>query len=240
MNKFKILSNNALKIIACISMLIDHIAIFFFPNIIILRIIGRISYPIFAFCLVEGCIYTNNRIKHLLLIAFFGCAMLVGSYVFANISDFNIFISFALSIIMIYLIDNIDGFIRIKRINISILLIFLLILIITGINVFIYYFPNFDNNYGFFGIITPVLMYIVKKYLKDNKWCLFIELSILAILIVIRTIVIDNYLMLFSLISIFIIMMYNEKKGVWKIKYLFYIFYPLHFIILYAIALLVE
>ena len=46
--KFKILSGNALKIVASIIMLVDHIGNVLFPKIICLRIIGRLAFPIFA------------------------------------------------------------------------------------------------------------------------------------------------------------------------------------------------
>ena len=44
---FCFLSGNMLKIIAAISMLIDHIGYMFFPDVIIFRIIGRLAFPIF-------------------------------------------------------------------------------------------------------------------------------------------------------------------------------------------------
>ena len=57
------LSGNALKIIGAITMLIDHMGVVLFPGIAILRIIGRISFPIFAFMIAEGCRYTKNKLK---------------------------------------------------------------------------------------------------------------------------------------------------------------------------------
>ena len=68
MDKFKILTNNALKIIACVSMIFDHIGIIMFPTAIWLRAIGRLAYPLFAFCIAEGCYYTKDKIKHLIII----------------------------------------------------------------------------------------------------------------------------------------------------------------------------
>lgn len=58
-----------LKLIALIAMLIDHIASAFgtegwnlLPiNVTMLRYIGRISYPIFAFCIVNGWGHTRNK-----------------------------------------------------------------------------------------------------------------------------------------------------------------------------------
>ena len=58
--KFGFLSSNILKIVACISMLLDHIGFIFFPQYIIFRILGRVAFPIFAFMIAEGCYYTKN------------------------------------------------------------------------------------------------------------------------------------------------------------------------------------
>lgn len=65
----------ALKWIACITMLLDHIALFFqeqchisAENYVALRYIGRIAFPLFAYCMIESFHYTKNRGKHLLKI----------------------------------------------------------------------------------------------------------------------------------------------------------------------------
>ena len=55
------LSGNQLKIIAAISMTVDHLGFILFPSLIILRIIGRIAFPIFAYMIAEGCRYTKNE-----------------------------------------------------------------------------------------------------------------------------------------------------------------------------------
>lgn len=54
------MNRNQLKIIACISMLIDHIGYVLFPDVTVLRLIGRIAMPIFAFFIGEGCLYTKT------------------------------------------------------------------------------------------------------------------------------------------------------------------------------------
>lgn len=38
-----------LKLIAIIAMTLDHVGLFFFDEVIILRVIGRIAFPIFSF-----------------------------------------------------------------------------------------------------------------------------------------------------------------------------------------------
>ena len=50
---FPTLSGNALKIIAAISMVIDHTGMLIFPGEDIFRIIGRLAFPIFAFFIAE-------------------------------------------------------------------------------------------------------------------------------------------------------------------------------------------
>jgi hypothetical protein len=69
----KFLPQEALKIIACLTMLIDHIAAVFLPReqTLLLRIVGRIAFPIFCFLLAEGVHYTRNPLKY-------GLRLLVG------------------------------------------------------------------------------------------------------------------------------------------------------------------
>ena len=62
----KFLPQEALKIIACLTMLIDHIAAVCLPweQALPLRIVGRLAFPIFCFLLAEGAHYTRNPLKY--------------------------------------------------------------------------------------------------------------------------------------------------------------------------------
>lgn len=66
------LTSFELKIIATVLMVMDHFAIFFLVNhqrlYLIFRGAGRLSFPIFCFLLVEGFYYTENRLKHGILL----------------------------------------------------------------------------------------------------------------------------------------------------------------------------
>ena len=55
-----------LKLIAIITMVIDHAGKMFFPQYPFLRIIGRIAFPIFCYCLTVGSLYTRSMSKYIL------------------------------------------------------------------------------------------------------------------------------------------------------------------------------
>ena len=59
-----VLNGNHLKLIAVFTMLLDHVGILLFPQIRLLRILGRLAYPIFAFMIAEGCRYTKNKLRY--------------------------------------------------------------------------------------------------------------------------------------------------------------------------------
>lgn len=56
---------NLLKVIAMIAMLCDHAGKMLFPQYRIMRIIGRMAFPIYAYCLAVGCVYTKNPLRYL-------------------------------------------------------------------------------------------------------------------------------------------------------------------------------
>ena len=54
-----------LKLIAMIAMLIDHSGKMLFPDYPVMRVVGRIAFPIYAYCIAIGCVYTHNPLKYL-------------------------------------------------------------------------------------------------------------------------------------------------------------------------------
>ena len=55
---------NLVKVIAIITMLCDHTGKMLFHSSI-MRIIGRVAFPLFAYCIAVGCVYTKNHLKYL-------------------------------------------------------------------------------------------------------------------------------------------------------------------------------
>lgn len=69
------MSANVLKMIALITMTIDHVGLMLLPDYEWMRAVGRIAFPIFAFMIAEGCRYTRDRKRYLSQIAILGIGM---------------------------------------------------------------------------------------------------------------------------------------------------------------------
>ena len=65
------LDTNLLKIIAIISMAVDHIGTAFFPAFPVFRYAGRLAFPIFCYCMTVGLLYTSNVKKYLTRLGIF-------------------------------------------------------------------------------------------------------------------------------------------------------------------------
>jgi len=63
---------NLLKLIAMAAMLCDHTGKMFFARFAIMRIIGRLAFPIYAYCIAVGAVYSHNRLKYLTRILLIG------------------------------------------------------------------------------------------------------------------------------------------------------------------------
>lgn len=58
------ISQDGLKFLACLTMLIDHLGAFFFPYSIWMRVVGRVAFPLYCFLLSEGVHHTRNPLRY--------------------------------------------------------------------------------------------------------------------------------------------------------------------------------
>lgn len=108
------MSTTALKIIALIFMAIDHIGEFIPFTPIWFRWIGRMSAPLFFFCMAWGFYYTKSRKIYLLRMYLFGLAMAILNVIANNLHSKNysisitnnIFVTLFVACIIIDLIDT--------------------------------------------------------------------------------------------------------------------------------------
>lgn len=62
---------NLLKLVALLTMIIDHTGKMLFHSNL-MRIIGRTAFPIYAYCIAVGCVYSKNHVKYLSRLVLFG------------------------------------------------------------------------------------------------------------------------------------------------------------------------
>ena len=73
LNRVKLNTDTGLlKLIAIAAMLVDHLGARVFPQYPIMRVIGRVSFPIFAYCIAAGCVYTHNIGRYLARVLLLG------------------------------------------------------------------------------------------------------------------------------------------------------------------------
>ena len=82
LKKLRILNSNALKLLAAVAMFIDHFGLLYFPEVLVLRYIGRLAMPLFAFAISEGCRYTRDKRKHFLFLFAVGLACQLVYFIF--------------------------------------------------------------------------------------------------------------------------------------------------------------
>lgn len=224
------LTNNALKLIAMASMLADHIGVVLLPQYEILRIIGRLAFPVFAYMIAEGCTYTRNRRSYLLKIALLAAGCQVVYMVVDGSLYQSVLVSFVLSILTIFAIDAYlrkgDWLSRVKMLAMIACVIFL-----TVIAPECFAGSGFEVDYGLLGVLLPVTV-----YLAPDKWSKCACVAVMTILMGLHMGGVQWY----GLLAVGLLALYNGQRGKWNLKYLFYIFYPGHLGAIYLLDILLR
>ena len=237
------LSGFELKIFACTFMMIDHIGIMLLPNVELLRIIGRFSYPLFAYFIAEGTRYTKNRVKRFLSIFILGVICEISFVVFSSTYSGNILLTFSVSVLLIYLLDYTKKeFFKNRLRGFLFSILFVLSLCATY-----FYCECVGLDYGFFGVIAPVFCSACdnlgelsqRLYSKISRKYISIAMFTIGLLLVV---IFDSVLscQVYCLFSVLLLMLYNGERGKYSFKYGFYLFYPVHFLVLQAIVFLIK
>ena len=218
-----------------------------FPTLWVLRAIGRLAFPMFAFFIAEGCRYTRNKVRHFLMLFLFGLVYMAVYFVYDGRLYGNIFITFSMSTLLIYLLQW--G----KRLIFQEFDVWncILALMSLGAGVIIVYDVTLllHVEYGFLGVILPLLISIPvlddksvalpllqSKTAQDVARLAFFTVGLLMLCIDANL----GALQYFSLLTVPLLALYNGRVGVKKLKYFFYVFYPTHLLLIEAIAYLIK
>ncbi len=225
------LSGNALKLLAAFLMVTDHVGMLLLPQYAWLRYFGRIAYPIFAFFIAEGCYYTKNKTKYLAQMLALGLIFhAVYSIATEDFYSVNVLVSFALATCFIYLFQWMSDAFADNRTDLA----FGYLAFFVCLAVLCFFLcKTVHIEYRFFGLFLPLFCYFSRK---KSVRLLFFFFGILLVALGMGT---DGIRELFALLAVPLIALYNGERGTLKMKYFFYIFYPLHIVVLYGISILI-
>ncbi len=212
----------SLKLIAVISMLIDHTGDVLYPGQLWLRYIGRLAFPIYCFLIVEGFLHTRDLKNYMLRLLVFGIISEVpfdlafcGSFI-----DFryqNVFWTLLLGLMAISLMS------MVKYDNIYVrYLLQMMIAVPFGIAA-----QLMHTDYRWIGVGLIASMYIFRD----------IETLKVGAGIMLMLPVFTNQIEYFGVLSYIPIHFYNGRRGLenYFSKWLFYLFYPVHLMVLVII-----
>lgn len=223
-----------LKIIAVVIMVIDHIGCYLILRdteiYVLLRIIGRLSAPIFWYCFVTGFRYSRRKVDYTKRLFVAGLIMGAGN-ILLNILTYgesggtfmhpNMFLSLGLAAILIQCIEYTKSNHVKNRLR-------SIISLCIGIAAFL--FIGFKAEYGWYAAIIIPGMYFINNMFLNSILIIGTGIALSAIT--------GNVLQLFMIVSILFMNMDNHCKPENQGKIFFYLFYPLHIWVLASIAYL--
>lgn len=216
-------------------MVIDHVGYMFFPHTTVLRIIGRLTMPIMAFFAAEGFGKTRNKLKYLLrLLIFAVISELPYRLAFNLIPEKQYYPSNVIFTILLGVLALALGEFLEKKAKTS------LIRLLAYLPC-MYLAQYFHTDWNWLGVLMIIALYHAKN--SKPKQVLFLGGAYLLYIMaewhdsfLKGTLVygLSSPIHLFGLLSLVLIFIYNRKRGCPRpMGYLFYIFYPLHLIVLY-------
>ena len=248
MEKKKGISGSTLKMIAIVTMLIDHIGAAVLARLLmvnglgeldqtntdaimqwlsangalywmytVMRMIGRVAFPIFCFLLVEGFLHTHDVKKYAMRLGLFA---LISEIPFdlafsSKILEFNyqnVFFTLFIGLLMMIAYRAVE---EKEEWNQALKMILYILIVAAGMA--LAYFLKTD--YAEKGVFCIMVLYI---FHKKKMWQIIAGCASF----------IWETPALFGFIPI---AFYNGTRG-WKMKYFFYIFYPAHLLILYLLC----
>lgn len=247
------MTTTALKLLALGLMFCDHVYEFIGGAPLWLTWLGRLSAPLFLFCMVWGLHYTHDRWHYLKGLYFWGIGMAVGDVALGllvpdanTVPTNNIFVTFLLVGVIVTIVEGFQKSGDRKQAK-KLLWLFLFAQVISFIlvPVAMYQLPQVENAFvliasvfpsvlfcegGLLWVIMGVALYATKENKKKLTVC-YLAFSLFWMFmaggaITLEELIYRNYqwMMVFSLPFM---LWYNGQKGK-GLKRLFYVFYPAH------------
>lgn len=219
-SRYQRLDGTVLKLIACLSMFMDHLGAVCFSGMMGFRIIGRLAFPIYCFLLVEGAVHTHDMKKYILRMGIFALISevpfdLAFYHRLVYTGHQNVFFTLGLGLLAIWFLEH-----PIEQLDIPDVLYKLLVIIAAGLIA-----EFFNTDYGFTGIAVICIFY----YLRGQPQLKYpIAVILLAAI---------GGVEVYAVLALIPILLYNGQRGrqTKAMQYGFYIFYPAHLLLIAAL-----
>lgn len=210
-------------------MLVDHIGVILFPEQIMFRIIGRLSMPLFAYCIARGFYHSRRRGTHLKYFRNMLTLALVSQIPYRFMAgagaNLNICFTWVFAILLLLMFSAQYPSPAVRNLVSWGAVVAVGFLAVSGL---------LPVDYGFYGVATPLLFFFLLKNKRDSGSAYFLLLAVTwAFYILVQR---GSFLQFFSLLSAPLLTVGNKLDGKVKIpKKVFYAFYPAHIVLLLAI-----
>lgn len=256
------MSGTFIKVIALIAMVLDHIGSYIPNTPEELRWIGRIAAPIFLFFIVEGFEKTRNQKKYIFRLYIAGIFMAVLTLIINSLLGYsgqdeqgitaNFFATLFAVAWILFLIQKKKMkywiYFALWQLLSSFLCVALSeIVIIHNSALYYFYAALFGNIFFVEGSIFMVLLGVLFFITKTNRQLIFNYITFVLLLYIVvlnfglNPSPFSYYFLPFAeyqwlmIAALPFFLLYNGKRGI-GMKYFFYVFYPLHIILLFFIG----
>ena len=209
-------------------MLIDHVGLIFFPDYVIFRVIGRFSFPLFAWGIAQGAKYSHDLNKYAWRLFIFALISQYPFYLYGSIASTGIA---SLNVLFTLLLGLLSVSAYRSRLP--------MILKIACIYLCCYFSISFNTDYQAVGVLSVLFSYIFAANISALFASqLFLYASPFILVLIYRLLGfstgITGIYTLLSPFSFFLTRLFPGQPHS-KFKYLFYFVYPLQFLIIFIL-----
>lgn len=210
------IDRSVLKWIAVLTMVIDHVGAILFPDQIWMRVIGRVAFPIYAYCLAEGFRYTSDYRRYLGRLALFAILSeipfdLAFYGVPFSFAHQNVFFTLTLGLILLWVLE------RCRE---------QLLLCAGAFAVLCFLAQALHMDYGAGGLLMVFAFYLAQQGTSPwIGWGIFVFINLFGY---------AGGVQWAAIIALLPIGLYSGKAGKKKQRF-FYWIYPLHLLLLWII-----
>lgn len=210
------IDRSVLKWIAVLTMVIDHVGAILFPDQIWMRVIGRVAFPIYAYCLAEGFRYTSDCRRYLGRLALFAILSeipfdLAFYGVPFSFAHQNVFFTLTLGLILLWVLE------RCRE---------QLLLCAGAFAVLCFLAQALHMDYGAGGLLMVFAFYLAQQGASPwIGWGIFVFINLFGY---------AGGVQWAAILALLPIGLYSGKAGKKKQRF-FYWIYPLHLLLLWVI-----